>query len=379
MISVQSVEKRYGELTAVSQLSFNIKQGEIVGLLGHNGAGKTTLMKMITGYLEPSAGQILVDGIDVVQDRISVQKRIGYLPENAPLYPEMQVYEYLQLMAELRGLSGDALKKAIKKSMESTGLWHRKYDLISTLSKGYKQRVGLAQAILHEPKILILDEPTNGLDPVQILEIRTLIKKLSENTTIILSTHILSEIEAVCDRVVIMIQGELSKDAPIKSFLSSNSIRLKLKPTKENRDVIGVLKRLDHIKTIIALPKKDGIDDFRVLCTKDPGLIISEIAKTCVEHQWEILAIHQDVQDLETAFRELMRMKGSQAGKSQSIEHVEPTVQAQPQAQPQPQPKVQPQAQPKVQPQAQPKVQPQAQSQTSQKSQSNQSNRSKKR
>ena len=377
MISVQSVEKRYGELTAVSQLSFNIKQGEIVGLLGHNGAGKTTLMKMITGYLEPSAGQILVDGIDVVQDRISVQKRIGYLPENAPLYPEMQVYEYLQLMAELRGLSGDSLKKAIKKSMESTGLWHRKYDLIATLSKGYKQRVGLAQAILHDPKILILDEPTNGLDPVQILEIRSLIKQLSENTTIILSTHILSEIEAVCDRVVIMIQGELSKDAPIKSFLSSNSIRLKLKPMKENRDVIGVLKRLDHIKTIIALPKKDDIDDFRVLCTKDPSMIISEIAKTCVEHQWEILAIHQDVQDLETAFRELMRMKGSQAVKneSQSIEHVEPTVQAQPQAQPQVQPKAQPQAQPQVQP----KAQPQAQAQTSQKSQSNQSNRSKKR
>jgi hypothetical protein len=146
---------------------------------------------------------------------------------------------------------------------------------------------------------------------------------------------------------------------------------------KENRDVIGVLKRLDHIKTIIALPKKDGIDDFRVLCTKDPSMIISEIAKTCVEHQWEILAIHQDVQDLETAFRELMRMKGSQAVKneSQSIEHVEPTVQAQPQAQPQVQPKAQPQAQPQVQP----KAQPQAQAQTSQKSQSNQSNRSKKR
>jgi ABC-2 type transport system ATP-binding protein len=353
MISVQSVEKRYGELTAVSQLSFNIKQGEIVGLLGHNGAGKTTLMKMITGYLEPSAGQILVDGIDVVQDRISVQKLIGYLPENAPLYPEMQVYEYLQLMAELRGLSGDSLKKAIKKSMESTGLWHRKYDLIATLSKGYKQRVGLAQAILHDPKILILDEPTNGLDPVQILEIRSLIKQLSENTTIILSTHILSEIEAVCDRVVIMIQGELSKDAPIKSFLSSNSIRLKLKPIKENRDVIGVLKRLDHIKTIIALPKKDGIDDFRVLCTKDPSLIISEIAKICVEHQWELLAIHQDVQDLETAFRELMRMKGSQTdqNQSQSLEDLAPISQVPPQVKPQ----------------------------TSQKSQSNQSNRSKKR
>jgi ABC-2 type transport system ATP-binding protein len=313
MISVQNIEKRYGDMRAVSQLSFEIKQGEIVGLLGHNGAGKTTLMKMITGYIEPTNdGQIVIDGLDVVKNRIEVQKKIGYLPEHSPLYPELQINEYLMLMAELRGLKGNDKKLAVKRAMEETGLSHRKYDLIAHLSKGYQQRVGIAQAILHQPQILILDEPSNGLDPMQNLEIRQLIKKLSQNATIILSTHILPEIEAVCDRVLIMIQGELAKDAPIKSFLSSSSIRLKLKESKENRDVIGVLKRIDHVKTVLALPShRDGSQEFKIVAQKDPSALLPKISQAIFEKGWELLEIYQDVQDLETAFRELMTQKAN--------------------------------------------------------------------
>ncbi len=330
MISVQNIEKRYGDMLAVSQLSFEIKQGEIVGLLGHNGAGKTTLMKMITGYIEPTNdGQILIDGLDVVKNRIEVQRKIGYLPEHSPLYPELQIHEYLMLMAELRGLRGEEKKLAVKRAMEETGLTHRKYDLIAHLSKGYKQRVGIAQAILHQPQILILDEPSNGLDPMQNLEIRQLIKKLSQNATIILSTHILPEIEAVCDRVLIMIQGELAKDAPIKSFLSSNSIRLKLKESQENRDVPGTIKRLSHIKSVVALnPQKT---EFKITTQKDPATLLSQISHAIFEKKWELLELYQDVQDLETAFRALMKQKASvktEVESTASVEHTE--VQHQP-------------------------------------------------
>ena len=237
MISVKNLIKDYGDLRAVADISFEVERGEIVGLLGHNGAGKTTVMKVMTGYLEPTAGSVSVGGIDVVGDRIGVQRQIGYMPESAPLYREMLVQEYLLMMAQFRGLSAREQIPAVAEAVNATGLQARLLQPIGTLSKGYRQRVGLAQAILHKPDVLVLDEPTNGLDPVQILEIRSLIRRLAETTTVILSTHILSEIEAVCNRVVILIDGHLAADSTLGNLLETSVISLGLVNDVDPRDI----------------------------------------------------------------------------------------------------------------------------------------------
>jgi ABC-2 type transport system ATP-binding protein len=228
MISVKNLTKHYGPVRAVKGVSFEVGRGEIVGLLGQNGAGKTTVMKIVTGYLEPTEGTVEVGGADVLLERQKVQRQIGYLPENAPTYPEMLVQEYLLMMAELRGIAPEKRNAAVVDAVKATGLADYLVRPIATLSKGYRQRVGLAQAILHKPEVLILDEPTNGLDPVQIVEIRGLIRKLAKQSTVILSTHILSEIEVVCDRVVILIDGELATDKPLSALLASNRIGVSL-------------------------------------------------------------------------------------------------------------------------------------------------------
>ena len=228
MISVKNLTKHYGAVQAVKGVSFEVGQGEIVGLLGQNGAGKTTVMKIITGYLEPTEGTVTVGGADVLRERQRVQRQIGYLPENAPTYPEMLVQEYLLMMAELRGIAPGKAAAAVVDAVKATGLADYLVRPIATLSKGYRQRVGLAQAILHKPEVLILDEPTNGLDPVQIVEIRGLIRKLAEKSTVILSTHILPEIEVVCDRAVILIDGELATDKPLKSLLATDRVGVSL-------------------------------------------------------------------------------------------------------------------------------------------------------
>jgi len=247
MIQIDRVTRRYGELTAVSEVSLAIGSSEIVGLLGHNGAGKTTLMKMITGYLEPSDGSIRVDGVDVEEDRLTVQRQIGYLPENAPLYPEMLVQDYLLMMAELRGVPAERRAPAAGVAAGRTGLGDHLIRPIGELSKGYRQRVGLAQAILHEPKLLVLDEPTNGLDPHQIQSIRELITSLGKDATIILSTHILQEVEAVCDRVLIMIGGRLEEDASLVELLASNTLRLS---AASGADVPGALAKVPEVTAV---------------------------------------------------------------------------------------------------------------------------------
>ena len=317
MIAVQGVTKRYGDLKAVSDLNFNIETGEIVGLLGQNGAGKTTCMKMITGYLEPSAGTVTIDGLDVINQRKRVQSLVGYLPENAPLYPEMRVEEYLKFIAELRGLRGQTGKEAIDEALAATGLTARRKQEIATLSKGYKQRVGLAQAIIHKPSILILDEPTNGLDPVQIQEIRALIKRLAKDTTILLSTHILSEIEAVCDRVVILIDGELANDSTLEDLLSRSSLFLKLKEANhvenqltndfEDIDSVTYLSQdIDGFK-LYQLQVKDGVN---------PSSLVSTIADQCLKSSWVLGGVSVETQSLESAFRDLMSAHVARALKS---------------------------------------------------------------
>ncbi len=218
MIQVTNLTRRYGDAIAVNDVSFRIEQGEVVGLLGHNGAGKTTIMKMMTGFLEPTAGSIRVDELDIVRDTRAIQARIGYLPENCPLYPEMTVIDYLDYQASLHGVSVDRRLSAIAHALRRTALVEKAAQPIQTLSRGYRQRAGVAQAILHEPDIIILDEPTNGLDPTQILQMRELIGELARTATVIVSTHILQEVQAVCDRVLILRAGQLVLDSRLDAL-----------------------------------------------------------------------------------------------------------------------------------------------------------------
>ncbi len=228
MIEIQGLSRSYGDLRAVDDVSFEIGRGEVVGLLGHNGAGKTTIMKMLTGFLEPDAGEIRIDGLDIATQRRAVQGRIGYLPENCPLYPEMTVIDYLDHQAALHGVGPDDRPAAIRGALERTELTAKATATIATLSRGYRQRVGVAQAILHGPAVLILDEPTNGLDPSQIQHMRDLIRDLAETATLIISTHILQEVEAVCDRVLILRAGRLALDQRLADLRAGSRLLLTL-------------------------------------------------------------------------------------------------------------------------------------------------------
>lgn len=304
MISVKNLRKQYDSLVAVRDLSFDVERGQIVGLLGHNGAGKTTVMKVMTGFIEPTAGTITVGGKDVRTDRIEVQRQIGYMPENAPLYDEMLVQEYLMMMAELRGIEISNRRQAVIDAITDTGLADRAVQQIGTLSKGYRQRVGLAQAILHKPDVLVLDEPTNGLDPVQILEIRTLIQKLAQTATVIISTHILSEIEAVCNQVVILIDGELAAHASLESLLSAQQVKLTFEsgaPSEAASQVrslegveVGHVSTLDEGKTLL-------------FTCQDANGLSRKLMALIRENDWLVTGLGPVSPSLETIFRNLMR------------------------------------------------------------------------
>ena len=226
MLEVSQLTRFFGEFKAVDNVTFKIGQGEIVGLLGHNGAGKTTIMKMISGYLEPNEGTIKVDNIDMQLDPKRAQRSIGYLPENLPIYPEMTVADYLDYTSDMKGLVGQNKLSEIKRVIQATDLVEKLLSPISTLSRGYKQRVGVAQAILGKPRLLILDEPTNGLDPTQTQQMRKLIHDLSSEATVILSTHIMQEVDAICDRVLIIRNGELAVDTSLEELEKSNSLMI---------------------------------------------------------------------------------------------------------------------------------------------------------
>jgi len=225
MIEADRLTRRYGDFVAVDEVSFSIEPGEIVGLLGPNGAGKTTIMKMLTGFLEPSSGRALVDGVELEQDPRTVQAQLGYLPENLPLYPELAVMDYLTHAAELRQV--EDVRDAVVAAIAATDLGEKALDPISTLSRGFRQRVGVAQAILHKPRFLILDEPTNGLDPGQTQHMRQLVQDLAQSATVILSTHIMQEVNAICDRALILRNGALVLDERLKDLQQANALRLR--------------------------------------------------------------------------------------------------------------------------------------------------------
>ncbi|MGB5704485.1 MAG: ABC transporter ATP-binding protein, partial [Polyangiales bacterium] len=235
MIEVQALTRRYGSRLAVNEVSFRVERGEIVGFLGPNGAGKTTTLRMLTGYLAPTSGEVHIDGIDAVRNSIEARARLGYMPEGVPLYREMRVYEYLRHRAALKGV--DRVADAVDRSLESAGVTDARRRIIGQLSKGYRQRVGLAESLLADPPILILDEPTSGLDPNQVRQFRELVRGFAGDKTVLLSTHILSEVEAVCDRVIIIREGEKVADlAPEESKTSLEDIFAELTASQSTGD-----------------------------------------------------------------------------------------------------------------------------------------------
>ncbi len=296
-ITVKSLTKIYGEQKAVNDISFSIQQGEIVGFLGPNGAGKSTTMKMITGYLEPSIGDIDVSGVDVKKDPLDAKRKIGYLPESNALYYDMYVREYLGFIADVHNLNNK--QQAIDKAIEQVGLTPESKKRIGQLSKGYKQRVGLAAALLHDPEVLILDEPTSGLDPNQIVEIRNVIKEQGKNKLVLFSSHILQEVEAICDRVIIINKGKIVADdklTHLQQRSSSSVVRVQFKEALEEEQ----LKRLAAAKSVNKIDAHTWSIE-----TNDPDTVRIELKRLERENNLDIVSLQSENQSLEEVFRSL--------------------------------------------------------------------------
>jgi ABC-2 type transport system ATP-binding protein len=299
MIEVREVSRSYGALTAVDRVSFDIGRREIVGLLGHNGAGKTTIMKMLTGFLEPSRGGIRIDGLDIAEQRRAVQRRIGYLPENCPLYPDVTVLEHLDYQGALHGIPTARRPAAIRRAVERTELGAKAGALVGTLSRGYRQRLGVASALLHEPDILILDEPTNGLDPSQIQHMRALIREQASHATVIVSTHILQEVEAICARVLIMRAGRLAVDSAIAEIGASRRLRVILdRGPDEARALLGGVEGITGVEHA----GDDGVRRSFALTTDDPAGAAPHVAAAVAAKGWALYALEQERHDLEALF-----------------------------------------------------------------------------
>ncbi|SHO43135.1 ABC transporter ATP-binding protein [Desulfopila aestuarii] len=306
MINLDKLTRKYGDFTAVDDVSFAISPGEIVGLLGHNGAGKTTIMKMITGYLEPTSGSVTVDGIDVVSDRRKVQRKIGYLPENCPVYPEMTVIDYLDYSASLRGIRANARLAMITEAISRTGLKEKATWPIAKLSRGYRQRTGVAQAILHRPDILILDEPTNGLDPTQIQQMRSLITDLAKHSTVIISTHILQEVQAICDRVIIMKDGRKALDARLTELNRNDRLLIIIDapPAIAEKE----LARMTGVGSVAVSTAHGSSTHTYALNLETPEnrqQTAATIAAAVHEKGWQLFAMHFEFRNLETVFAEI--------------------------------------------------------------------------
>lgn len=310
-IKVENLTKYYGEQAAVNDISFEVKTGEIVGFLGPNGAGKSTTMKMITTYLTPSNGKIFVDGIDISEDSLAVRKKIGYLPEQNPLYNDMNVVDYLIYAAELQSIDKSKINDAVKKMIKVCGLEDVRHKDIGELSKGYRQRVGLAQALIHDPDVLLLDEPTSGLDPNQIIEIRKLIKDIGKQKTLMLSTHILQEVQASCSRVIIINKGEIVADntteALQKQFEGQYKTKLIIKQNP-NTDAASIKNELKSIKDVegVKVSSDDDSKTWIIEITNSKGSDTrEEIFKKIVSKNLELIELKQEEASLEEIFRKL--------------------------------------------------------------------------
>jgi len=305
MIKIKDVKKQFGQFTAVNSISFEIKPGEVVGLLGPNGAGKTTTMRMMTGYYKPTGGSIIINDIDVENSPVEVKKSIGYLPENAALYNDMVVADYLDFMGRSRELSGENLSRGIEYSVTATGIEKYFYRPISHLSKGYKQRVGIASTLLHNPKILILDEPTSGLDPNQITEIQNLIKKLSVDKTIILSTHILSEVENTCQRAIIISNGNIVLDKPLSEIgVQENKYKIYTKIRGYMEGAGKILASAMNLpeKSVRILNKNNDFTLIEIESDFQNGEIVFQ---TAVQNNWSLIELYTKKESLTDIFQSL--------------------------------------------------------------------------
>ena len=309
MIRVDNLSKYYGMTVGVRDLNFHVARGEVLGFLGPNGAGKTTTMKMLTCYLPPTSGTASVCGYDILKDPLEVRRRIGYLPEKTPLYQDMKVVEYLGFVAHLKGMPKSRIKNEIERVVEQCGLVQVPLRTIGKLSKGYQQRVGIAQAILHDPELLILDEPTLGLDPKQIIEIRQLIKNLGKERTVILSSHILPEVSQVCHRIIIINAGELvAVDTPenLRSRLKKSSvIHLKIGDSGEIDPISELLSRIEGVTMTREISRSDGVRSLIVESLPDRDLR-HEIARRVIEAGLPLLEIYSEELSLEDIFLQLV-------------------------------------------------------------------------
>lgn len=304
-VSVRKISRKFGEQWAVKEVSFNVHSGEIVGFIGPNGAGKSTTMKIITGFLPPSSGEVKINDLDIREHPMQIKRIIGYLPEHNPLYPEMYVKEYLLYVAGLYNIRGKAARARVDQIIEQVGLTGERHKKIDKLSKGYKQRVGISQALIHDPEVLILDEPTSGLDPNQIVEIRNLISSVGKEKTVMLSTHIMQEVEAICDRVIIIDQGEIKADEASVNLGSRRQSGQTIEVELEAPFPAENWKKLAIVSEVRILP-----GNIYLLATTEMRDIRSDIFRFAVENNLTILSLNQKHKNLEEVFREITGKTG---------------------------------------------------------------------
>ncbi len=309
MIHVENLTKYYKDLCAVDQINLTIQKGGIVGFLGPNGAGKTTTMRMLTGFLTPSSGTIHIKGLNISENLLDIKRLLGYLPESAPLYKDMMVYDYLNYVADIRNIDSKGKISAIRDLADLCGIREVMHKPIDELSRGYRQRVGLAHAMMGDPEILILDEPTSGLDPNQIVDIREIIRQIGKEKTIILSTHILSEAEATCDRVVIINEGKIVADGTVESLKDFTSLENYINISLKNTDFETVKRELGTLSAIenIVLAGQDGENlnvRLKFSSSYDPR---EEVYMKIRQTDWILLGFQREIKSLENIFREITR------------------------------------------------------------------------
>lgn len=309
MVEIQKLRKQFGPLLAVNDISFQVKKGEVLGFLGPNGAGKSTTMKMITGFLTPTAGTVIVGGDDIVKKPLAVKRRLGYLPEGAPAYPDMTVWEFLGFIADIRGLSGNTRNQRIDEVIQRVNVSTVLHQPIDTLSKGFKRRVGLAQAILHDPEVLILDEPTDGLDPNQKHEVRSLIRDMAQEKIIILSTHILEEVHAVCSRAIIIANGRVVADGTPSELEAQsetyNAVTLTLaEPQQAAADIRQGLAAIQGVAKLIPLSENAQQLCYQ-LVPQNKHAIVTEVSQYVRAKNWSVTELQVDHGQLDAVFRHL--------------------------------------------------------------------------